>query len=159
MRVESKALEWLETGLRERDPNLTWITFDKEFEFLESNPRFQDLLREVGLAPKTDETARRPVIKAKSRRAAFALAALAIVTILGLGYLWKRRAPAPTNEASVTRLTSAPLNEFSPHWTNDGRIRHPSFQGLRRDKPARAVTRERAAAVAAVPRRFRDLKR
>ena len=44
-------------------------------------------------------------------------------------------------------------------WTNDGRIRHPSFQGLRRDKPARAVTRERAAAVAAVPRRFKDLKR
>ena len=43
-------------------------------------------------------------------------------------------------------------------WTNDGRIRHPSFQGLRRDKPARAVTRERAAAVAAVPRRFGDLR-
>jgi bifunctional non-homologous end joining protein LigD len=30
-------------------------------------------------------------------------------------------------------------------WTNDGRIRHPSFQGLRRDKPPRTVTRERAA--------------
>ncbi len=43
-------------------------------------------------------------------------------------------------------------------WTNDGRIRHPSFQGLRRDKPARAVARERAAPVAAVPRRFGDLK-
>ena len=44
-------------------------------------------------------------------------------------------------------------------WTHDGRIRHPSFQGLRRDKPARAVTRERAAEVAKVPRRFADLKR
>ena len=30
-------------------------------------------------------------------------------------------------------------------WTNDGRIRHPSFQGLRRDKPAQAVKRETAA--------------
>jgi bifunctional non-homologous end joining protein LigD len=28
-------------------------------------------------------------------------------------------------------------------WTSDGRIRHPSFQGLRRDKPAGEVVRER----------------
>jgi bifunctional non-homologous end joining protein LigD len=27
-------------------------------------------------------------------------------------------------------------------WTNDGRLRHPSFQGLRRDKSARDVVRE-----------------
>jgi bifunctional non-homologous end joining protein LigD len=27
-------------------------------------------------------------------------------------------------------------------WTNDGRLRHPSFQGLRHDKPARDVVRE-----------------
>src|SRR5690606_8016077 len=27
-------------------------------------------------------------------------------------------------------------------FTRDGRLRHPSFQGLREDKPARAVTRE-----------------
>jgi bifunctional non-homologous end joining protein LigD len=31
-------------------------------------------------------------------------------------------------------------------WTSEGRMRHPSFQGLREDKPARAVVRERAAA-------------
>lgn len=30
-------------------------------------------------------------------------------------------------------------------WTNDGRLRHPSFQGLRRDKPAREVVREAPA--------------
>jgi bifunctional non-homologous end joining protein LigD len=30
-------------------------------------------------------------------------------------------------------------------WTNDGRLRHPSFQGLRTDKPATEVVRERAA--------------
>lgn len=31
-------------------------------------------------------------------------------------------------------------------WTADGRIRHPSMQGLREDKPARKVVRERPAA-------------
>ncbi len=31
-------------------------------------------------------------------------------------------------------------------WTDDGTLRHPSFQGLRLDKPAREVVRERAAA-------------
>jgi bifunctional non-homologous end joining protein LigD len=36
-------------------------------------------------------------------------------------------------------------------WTSDGKIRHPSFQGLRRDKPARAVTREVAVAPPKVP--------
>jgi len=29
-------------------------------------------------------------------------------------------------------------------WTDDGRIRHPSFQGLRVDKPSGQITRERA---------------
>jgi bifunctional non-homologous end joining protein LigD len=32
-------------------------------------------------------------------------------------------------------------------WTEDGRMRHPSFLGLRKDKPASSVTRERAAPV------------
>lgn len=32
-------------------------------------------------------------------------------------------------------------------WTSDGRLRHPSFKGLRRDKPAADVVRERAAVV------------
>ena len=35
-------------------------------------------------------------------------------------------------------------------WTSDGRLRHPSFLGLRFDKPAREVVRERPAA--ATPR-------
>src|SRR5438067_641675 len=33
-------------------------------------------------------------------------------------------------------------------WTDDGTLRHPSFQGLRADKPATDVVRERAAAPA-----------
>ncbi len=34
-------------------------------------------------------------------------------------------------------------------WTADGRMRHPSFQGLREDKPATQVVRERPAALPA----------
>jgi bifunctional non-homologous end joining protein LigD len=33
-------------------------------------------------------------------------------------------------------------------WTADGRMRHPSFQGLREDKPADQVVRERPASIA-----------
>ena len=40
-------------------------------------------------------------------------------------------------------------------WTTGGKIRHPSFQGLRDDKPARAVVRERAAAPAGPARPVR----
>ena len=35
-------------------------------------------------------------------------------------------------------------------WTDDGRLRHPSFQGLREDKPAREVVRETGAGHGAV---------
>jgi bifunctional non-homologous end joining protein LigD len=37
-------------------------------------------------------------------------------------------------------------------WTSDGKIRHPSFQGLRADKDPRAVVREAATPAADVPR-------
>ncbi|MEO8041549.1 MAG: tetratricopeptide repeat protein, partial [Acidobacteriota bacterium] len=50
MENEVKAVEWLEIGLKERDPNLTWLRFDREFTFLDHNPRFQELLWEVGLS-------------------------------------------------------------------------------------------------------------
>jgi len=36
-------------------------------------------------------------------------------------------------------------------WTDDGRLRHPSFQGLRLDKPPRDVVRESPARVALPP--------
>ena len=48
------------------------------------------------------------------------------------------------------------FTEFTP----DGYLRHPSFVGLREDKPARAITMERPAAapVAAAPKRRRTQK-
>ncbi|HEX3601075.1 MAG TPA: DNA ligase D, partial [Lacipirellulaceae bacterium] len=39
--------------------------------------------------------------------------------------------------------------EFS-EWTSDGRLRHPSFHGLREDKPAKDVTREKPKSPAAL---------
>ena len=39
--------------------------------------------------------------------------------------------------------------EFS-EWTDDGRLRHPTFQGLREDKPAREIVRENAATAKAI---------
>ncbi len=39
--------------------------------------------------------------------------------------------------------------EFS-EWTRDGRLRHPSFQGLREDKPAAQVVLERPLSISAV---------
>ena len=40
-------------------------------------------------------------------------------------------------------------------WTRDGTLRHPSFQGLREDKKARAVVRERPVAPVAVKKKAR----
>jgi bifunctional non-homologous end joining protein LigD len=40
-------------------------------------------------------------------------------------------------------------------WTSDGRLRHPTFRGLREDKPAKAIVRERPALAPAKPRRRR----
>lgn len=41
--------------------------------------------------------------------------------------------------------------EFT-EWTPDGRLRHPSWKGLREDKPAREIVRERPAAAGGAPR-------
>jgi len=42
-----KTLSWLETGIKERDPNLTWIKIDKEFAFLRKNARFLKIMKAV----------------------------------------------------------------------------------------------------------------
>ena len=41
-------------------------------------------------------------------------------------------------------------------WTSDGLLRHPSFKGLREDKPAREITREAPAPLPATPRTKRQ---
>src|SRR5207247_1490355 len=44
-------------------------------------------------------------------------------------------------------------------WTEDGRIRHPSFQGLREDKDAREVKKETPVPLTREPRRTAPKKR
>jgi bifunctional non-homologous end joining protein LigD len=52
------------------------------------------------------------------------------------------RPPPAVNNAHWVRPQIVAQIGFS-QWTRDGRLRHPRFLGLRSDKPARAVTRER----------------
>jgi bifunctional non-homologous end joining protein LigD len=47
--------------------------------------------------------------------------------------------------------------EFA-EWTDDGRLRHPSFQGLREDKPAGEVMREQPKSMAAVEKASRKTR-
>jgi len=63
-------------------------------------------------------------------------------------------AAASTMERSCARAVEhgIPAVAFTEHidfteWTDGGHIRHPSFQGVRRDKKAREVVREVAIAV------------
>jgi bifunctional non-homologous end joining protein LigD len=44
-------------------------------------------------------------------------------------------------------------------WTDDGRMRHPAFLGLRADKPATSVVRERPASVEAVEKSSKSRKK
>jgi serine/threonine-protein kinase len=44
-----RALEWLERGFEERDPYMAYLRGDPVFDPLRDEPRFQDLLRRMGL--------------------------------------------------------------------------------------------------------------
>ena len=42
-----QVLAWLEEAYRQRDPGLSGLKVEPLFDFLRSNPRFQDLLRRM----------------------------------------------------------------------------------------------------------------
>ncbi len=46
---KAKTLEWLEKALVEKDPYVTWIGVDREFEFLQATPEFQRIKKKIGL--------------------------------------------------------------------------------------------------------------
>ncbi len=58
---------------------------------------------------------------------------------------WSRRAAASEHWVKPTMVVEVAFGE----WTPDGKIRHAVFKGVRMDKPAKAITRERAAGPAA----------
>jgi DNA-binding winged helix-turn-helix (wHTH) protein/Flp pilus assembly protein TadD len=88
---EEKAVQWLETALEERDPNLTWLKFDKEFKFLGQNPRFQAILRIVGLAEMTLQSEKKPRLRKNSQKFWLALGVLVAAIFLALEfYFWNR---------------------------------------------------------------------
>jgi len=51
---------------------------------------------------------------------------------------WSKRSTGSERWVLPTTVCEATFAE----WTRDGHIRHPSFKGMRRDKPASAVRRE-----------------
>ena len=72
------------------------------------------------------------------------------------------RAPAPADAPRGAELADAVwvaprlVAEVSfTEWTSGGRLRHPSFHGLREDKPARAIVREEPVALALAAARSR----
>jgi tetratricopeptide (TPR) repeat protein len=48
---KERAFEWLEKAFAEHDNDITYLKVDTSFDNLKSDPRFQDLLRRVGLTP------------------------------------------------------------------------------------------------------------
>ncbi len=48
---KDQAFEWLEKGYEERDDLIAELRFDPRWESLHSDPRFQNLLRRMNLAP------------------------------------------------------------------------------------------------------------
>lgn len=55
---------------------------------------------------------------------------------------WTKRAPGSERWVKPTTVVEVAFSE----WTPDGQIRHPSFRGVRTDKPASAIVRERPRA-------------
>jgi tetratricopeptide (TPR) repeat protein len=47
---KDQALLWLEKGCQERSAWMVWLKVDPRFDFVRSDPRFQDLLRRVGVS-------------------------------------------------------------------------------------------------------------
>jgi len=47
----NQAFEWLERGLEQRDPKMTFLKVDSKWNNLRDDPRFMDVVRRVGFSP------------------------------------------------------------------------------------------------------------
>lgn len=57
---------------------------------------------------------------------------------------WSKRAAGTERWVKPQMVVEVAFSE----WTPDGHVRHPSFRGVRSDKPGKAITRERAGGMA-----------
>ena len=48
---KAQGFSWLEKAYQERSWYLTWLKVEPRFDSLHGDPRFQDLMRRVGLLP------------------------------------------------------------------------------------------------------------
>ena len=60
---------------------------------------------------------------------------------------WSKRGAGGAQWVKPTMVVEVAFGE----WTPDGNVRHPVFKGVRTDKPAKAITRERASGPPVVP--------
>lgn len=67
---------------------------------------------------------------------------------------WSKRVAGSEHWVKPTMVVEVAFGE----WTPDGNIRHAVFKGVRTDKPAKAITRERASGPAAPPARTTSVK-
>ena len=51
VREKAQALGWLDAAYEQHDPAMTTLSFVPEFDSLRDDPRFQDLVRRVGIPP------------------------------------------------------------------------------------------------------------
>ena len=47
--MDDEALEWFEKALIAHDPNMPYLNIDPIFDHLRDNPRFQNLIKKIGL--------------------------------------------------------------------------------------------------------------
>ena len=140
----AEALNWLETACTERDPNLTWLKVDKPYKELHGELRFQNLLKQVGLAETETRTKALPaaVHPPRSRRllisSVIGILVLAIIAYFGGRY---RLGSAELGSARAApdkpiQLTNDPGHDRYPRWTRDGRIR---FERTGKDKQVHSI--------------------
>lgn len=118
---EEKTLEWLGTAVRERDPNLTWIKFDKEFGFLSQDPRFRKILQTVGLIePATILLP--PAIREASSMGVRIMAGLALlgITAIVLVYFFSISDNRIESDGTIN-LTRNIAEDNMPAWSPDGK--------------------------------------
>ncbi|MEP7149994.1 MAG: LpqB family beta-propeller domain-containing protein, partial [Acidobacteriota bacterium] len=149
LKETEEVFKWLETARAERDSNLTWLSIDREFDYLHEDPRFRKILQEINLPdaikPKnsllsdkliplvgTDPSEVSAVVPLRNKTwVKFAAAcAAAIVLTVAAYYLLPSSSTATAKLAeknTLIRLTDAEFDDAYPTFTHDGQIRFARF--------------------------------